>query len=238
MVNMTPMTKSSSVVRIALFATVVVSITACGIASPQSDLASPSQSVRDAAATVLRESFKPPSRTNWDTIIGRLKAGMPQTNVLAVLRAVDARQEGTGGHGNVDVERFRLDDLWVVECTFSGGLTNKTLRELYLQEVLREVWVDPPPDFTGTWTTYYVSGQPSQRASYKDGKPNGEGVAYYPDGAKCLVHHSVNGVADGEELSFFPSGQLHYKGTYKSGSHVGTWTWFNKDGSVESEKHY
>jgi hypothetical protein len=48
-------------------------------ASPMSDLCSTNQATRDAAAKILRETYIPPARTNWDSLIASLKVGMSKS---------------------------------------------------------------------------------------------------------------------------------------------------------------
>jgi hypothetical protein len=61
-----------------MIALLIIVTTQCLAASPQSDLGSPSQKVRDAAAKILRETYVPPSRTNWDPPSAELKTRYPR----------------------------------------------------------------------------------------------------------------------------------------------------------------
>ena len=208
-----------------------------GATSPSS-LSSTSQVERDVAAEILRGSYVPPSRTNWNSLMATLTNGLPQTNVLVILRDMNASPQGAGGSGRVEVELYRLDDLWILECGYARGISNKTLVSKKLKENLRAIQVPVPPGLTGKWTTYYVNGQKCGEGNFNSGRPEGESFGFFSDGHKSLMNHSVNGLLDGEETGFFPSGHVKHKGTYKGGFQVGTWTWFNEDGSVKSTRDF
>jgi len=207
-------------------------------ASPRSDLASPSQKIRDAAARILLISYTPPPRTNWESFVATIKVGDSKTNVLEQLRRfnADLRPEWGMGSGESCLESYRLDDLWMLECQFL--CSSNTLVERKLTDHLRYIWVEPPPKFTGVWTTYYVNGQKSHEVHYKDGKYDGEFTRFRPDGSKWYLQHSVAGISEGEDTGFFPSGRIMYRGVYRAGVQVGTWTWYNEDGSVRSTQDY
>lgn len=206
--------------------------------SPRSDLASSAQEMRDTAAKVLLTTYSPPARTNWEPLVAAIKIGSSKTNVLETIRRFcpDAQAEGGDASGSWCSESYRLDDLWMLECGFL--CTSNTLLRIQLSERLRYVWVDPPPGFTGTWTTYFANGSRSHEIQYKDGKYDGEFTAFRPDGSKCYVQHYAAHGAEGEDTGYFPSGRVMYKGVYKGGKQVGTWTWYSEDGTVTSTKDF
>lgn len=207
-------------------------------ATPVSDLGSPSQEKRDAAANILRATYTPPSRTNWDSLVNGFRVGTPKTNVLEHLRSLKLRSGGGVGSGNAETVTYPLDDLWLLECSFTNTASGSGLARVGLVERLRNIWVDPPTNFTGVWTTYYANGQRSHEIHYKDGSQDGSCVLFRSDGSKAVVSTLVNGVAEGEETGFYPSGRLNHRGSYKAGSQVGTWIWYKEDGSVESKKDF
>src|ERR1044071_1874694 len=99
----------------------IFSFAATGFGSPAEDLASPSQAKRDAAAKLVRDSWMPPARTNWDSLLGALTNGMPRTNVLELLRPFKVTPEGGGGDGTTSIQSYRLDDLWRLDCSYHEG---------------------------------------------------------------------------------------------------------------------
>ena len=210
---------------------IVLCCSACGLAaSPRSDLSSTNQETRDAAAKILRETYTPPSLTNRDALVASLKVGMSKTNILQLLKQVIISSEGGGGSGTSESQSFRLDDLWILVCYFNSEVYSGSK---LVAEVL-DVWVEPPPKFTGLWTTYHVNGQKSYEIHYKDGKRDGEMTSFYDGGSKCVVTHFVDGIQDGDDTGYFRSGKINYTGIYKTNEMVGTWTWFNEDGTVKS----
>ena len=205
------------------------------------DLSSPSQERRDAAAKILRETYSPPPSTNWNALVSALKLGTKQSTIEAQLRSSNFIMSGGTSFGAADVRRYRLDDLWLLDCVFTNtmsGLTNRNLSQVELTAQLREIWIEPPTNFTGIWRTYWVNGQHSKEFAYKDGRWHGELVSFSRAGAKSVVSHAANGLVDGEETGFHPSGRIAYKGQYKAGHQVGVWIWYKEDGTVESQRNY
>jgi len=202
-------------------------------ASPRSDLSSTNQATRDAAAKILRETYTSPPRTNWDSLVASLKVGMSKTNILQLLKPVISRPPSGAGSGSFETEQFRLDDLWVLECHFDHGFIGC---KLFPQTF--EVWIEPPAHFTGLWTAYYVNGQRSHEIRYKDGKRDGEMTSFYDDGSKAVVTRSIEGITEGSETGYFRSGKTNYTGAYKAGEMIGTWRWFNEDGTIKSTQQH
>lgn len=222
-------------------ACVLIFSACCLDASPSNDLASPSQDARDAAAKIVRETYAPPSRTSWDFFLKALKLGTSQAAVEKQLESSNFASAGElGGPGGVQ-KWYRLDDLWLLGCSFTNtmsGLTNRALAEVDFKEQMRDIWVQPPANFTGIWRTYWVNGQPNNEFHYTNGRPAGIFTSFYPTGSKSVISPQRNGVPDGEEVGFYPSGKIKYKGRYKAGRQVDHWIWYKEDGSVESEKDY
>jgi hypothetical protein len=205
-------------------------------ASPRSDLASPSQEVRDAAAKILLTSYTPPSRTNWESFLATIKVGDSKKTVLEQLRPFNANpisEEGFATGGECD-DSYRLDDLWMLDCQFI--CISNTLAQRKLTKSMRSinpVGVDLPPKYTGSWTTYYVNGQKCHETHYTNGQID-ESTAFRSDGSKSYVQHFVANVNEGEDTGYFPSGRVMYRGVYKAGVPIGIWTWYNEDGTVRT----
>jgi hypothetical protein len=207
-------------------------------ASPVADLSSPLQETRDAAAKILRATYTPPPRTNWDKLVSTLKIGSPKTNILAQLQSLNLHIGGGVGSGNTETQTYPLDEFWLLECSFTNTISGSGLNRVGLIGRLNNIWVEPPTNFTGIWKTYWANGQPSHEFHYKNGQLEGLLTTFYTDGSKCVVSSQQNGVPDGVEEGYHPSGRIAYKGTYKAGKQVGHWIWYKEDGSIESEKDY
>jgi hypothetical protein len=206
------------------------------IGSPASDLSSPSQETRDAAAKILRSSYIAPSQTNWDAIVNSITNGMTKINVLDLLSPYHVTSGSGFGSGNSHSESYRLDDAWMLTCWFRNQ--GDILFDRTLSPSLRNVWVAPPTNYAGIWITYFVNGQKSHQIHYDGGKYHGEVIAYNPDGSKCYVQHYDHHVIVDEDTGYYSSGRIKYRGQHKAGKQAGTWTWFNEDGSVQSKVDY
>jgi hypothetical protein len=134
------------------------------------------------------------------------------------------------------LESYRLDDAWLLRCSYQEFGSSDVLLSHELIESLRYVWIEPPAGFTGVWTTYFVNGQRSHEIQYRDGQHFGTFTSFYSNGSKAVVQHYGAEGADGEGTGYFPSGALNYKARYSKGTPTGTWVWYNEDGSVRSTR--
>lgn len=207
-------------------------------ASPLEDLRSPSQQVRDAAATSLRASYVPPPRSRWDTVVAAVKPGDSSDTILQLLQPYRVTRELGPSTGQSFHLSYRLDDVWLLSCSFRRFESSDMLLEHKLIEQMRYVWVAPPADFTGTWTTYFVNGQRSHEIQYRNGQYFGTFTSFHSDGSKAVVQHYAAEGVDGEDTGYFPSGALKYKARYSKGEPTGTWVWYNEDGSVRSTQEH
>ncbi len=208
-----------------------------GFASPLEDLASPVQAVRDEAAIALRKSYQSIPETKWLPIIERIKQGQPKAEILELLRPYHVTIEGGPSGGQSYGEFYRLDDEWMLLCWYE--YKRDTLIDRKLDPNLRRVWVDPPKYFTGLWVTYFINGQKSHEINYKVGLYFGESIGHHSNGAKSSIRHYNDGEsAHGEDTGYYPSGKMSYRGRYKDGKEVGTWTWYAEDGSITSTQEY
>jgi hypothetical protein len=149
-------------------------------AAPLSDLRSTNEITRSAAARIIRETYKPPAGTNWDALVLSLKTGIVKTNALAILRPHVIQTEGAGGSGTWEFCRYRLDPLWVLECYYESEI----FKGCKLLQYTGQMWVNPPPGFTGLWTIYFSNGQTNLQVQFKNGKQDGETTVFSEDGVK------------------------------------------------------
>lgn len=198
------------------------------------ELSSPDQKARDLAAAQIRKTYKPPAREPWEKFLRALKEGDTKQSIMERIGIKDT--EGGIADGQSHMEILRLDDRWVLRAWFHNEGDKFRSAELY--EMVKHVWVAPPADFTGTWTVYFVNGQPSHVIEYAQGKYHGTFTANYPDGSKsCVQHYGPQG-ADGEDTGYHRSGKVSYRGLYRAGKAVGTWRWFNEQGEVTSTQEH
>ena len=235
--------KASMTIKIncKLTARFLVSLLICSgearlLSSPTSDLSSSSQEVRDAAAAILRTNYTATARTNWEPVIHGLKKGMTKTNILELLAPYKVADRGGFGGGGTYNAMYQLDDAWMLNCWYHYD--GDILFDWELSPQLRAVWVAPPTNFTGTWTTYFANGQKSHEIHYDAGKYHGDFTAFNPEGKKSHVQHYDHYIMSGEAIGFYPSGRMRYRGTHNVGKQVGTWIWYNEDGSTNSVKDH
>jgi hypothetical protein len=160
-------------------------MTAVAHASPLTDLASPSQATRDAAAAALRATYAPLSGAAWIRKFGGIKPGATKKSVVDRLTPEQAHALGVFAQDGASVEEYRLDDGWVLLCMFKASV--ETVLRCRVREVVRHVLVEPPSGYTGPWTDYFVSGQRASESSYKDGVQVGTTTVFHPNGNKALV---------------------------------------------------
>lgn len=220
----------------AIFALSLVALTATAADVEELifQLRSPDQKIRDTAAAELRKAYVPTTRERWEPLVSSIKPGASKSALLKLLQPT--KSEGGEGTGQSHMETYPLDDCWVVRCWFNNA--DDTMRSIELVERMRTIWVKPPEKFTGSWTSYYVNGQKCNEIQYKDGKYNGTFLWHHSNGARGYVQQYIDHVVDGEDVGYYPSGRLMYRGTYHKGKQVGTWTHYAEDGSVRSTEKF
>lgn len=205
-------------------------------AAPVDDLRSPAQQVRDSAAALLRATFVPSPRSRWEHVVAAINPGDSSDTILQLLQPYHVTREMGSSSGQSFGESYRLDDLWLLRCSFRRLESGDALLQHELIERMRYEWVEPPADFTGMWITYFVNGQRSHEIQYRNGQYFGTFTSFYSNGSKAVVQHYGAEGADGEDTGYFPSGALNYKARHSKGKPTGTWVWYNEDGSVRSTR--
>jgi hypothetical protein len=87
-------------------------------ASQQTDLAFPSQAIRDTAAKALRVSYVPSSRTNWDSLVASIRFGDGREDIEKRMRFLKITPGGVDMGPSPHAEAYRLDDRWVLIWPF------------------------------------------------------------------------------------------------------------------------
>ena len=161
------------------------------IASPVSDLSSPSPETRDAAAKILRTTYTPPSRTNWDSLVATLKIGDNRTNIEQRLLTLNIKP-GLGSGEQLLLVEYRLDEAWLLKCSYryqGQYRNNEVLYDRNLQFSPIYFPVKAPTNFTGVWVEYYINGQKYLETNMKNGLRHGDLTCYKFDGSKVYVEH-------------------------------------------------
>lgn len=81
-----------------------------------------------------------------------------------------------------------------------------------------------------------VSGKLS--GSYKNGKAEGEWIAYWDNGQLDAKGSFKNGKRVGEWIHYHENGQLWMKSSYKNGKEEGFWEVYYDNGHLESEGEF
>lgn len=181
-------------------------------------------------------------RAFWEARLAQIKPGMTEADAQALLlpdaTPAERKKSVMGGlwSGHSGSIVCRLDDYWTATIHLEDFESPKVILAPALNANVRSVWVKPPDDFTGTWTTYFVNGQKAHEIQYHAGKYDGTFTAFHDDGSKSYEQHYVAGVAHGTDTGWHRSGRRMYEGRYEHGQQIGTWRWWDEDGKVTSEK--
>ena len=218
--------------KYALIIILIYAFAGYSLADSLADIASPVQAIRDNAAKEIRMTFQPTPESKWKPIIAKIEKGQSKTDVLEFLRPFNISEGiGFGGGGSYS-ESYRLDNEWSLTCWYVND--SDTLIDRRLSQHMKDIWVEPPAQYSGKWIVYFVNGHISHEINYKDGKYFGELRANRADGSLCFLQHYSEMGANGEDIGYHPSGKIAYIGNYKDGKRIGTWTWFDEDGNVTS----
>lgn len=111
-----------------------------------------------------------------------------------------------------------------VDHSSSDSLTDKT---------------EPVTSNDGKTIEYHPNGNIKMEGRLNEkGQRDGLWISYYENGTKWSESYYVDGLRDGHNLSFFPNGRIRYVGEYKNDKKVGTWKFYNEDGSFATEETY
>lgn len=205
---------------------------------------------RAAAAKALRRIIaKYPSGTvylaskdggeaAWQEKVKRIKVGMTKAQVLNILPEFEgaASEMCEIGSGDSHIVMYRLDYHWVVTIYYRNP--DKVIERPTLTKRALHVNIEPPPNFTGTWTTWHVNGQKAREIQYADGKYNGVFTSYHDNGTKSYEQHYVNHITHGPDTGWNADGRLSYTAQYQNGRQHGRWTHWHANGNKHSEADY
>jgi antitoxin component YwqK of YwqJK toxin-antitoxin module len=63
-------------------------------------------------------------------------------------------------------------------------------------------------------------------------------IMRHADGSPFVESEYVDGLQDGEYVSYYPGGSIRSQGQYSSGNQVGVWLRFREDGAIESRTDF
>ena len=85
---------------------------------------------------------------------------------------------------------------------------------------------------------YYVSGKPSRRGYYHEGKEDSIWMFYYEDGTKKAVEHYFRGKKWGTNTYYFKSGKIAQITKYNNDIADSTWTSFYENGNQKTVENF
>jgi hypothetical protein len=100
------------------------------------------------------------------------------------------------------------------------------------------LWIEPPENFTGTWTIWDRSSRIQSQINYNNGKYHGSHTTYYPNGQKSTEQYYANHKADGPGRGWYPNGQKSYEIEYKDDMQHGAWTHWYPTGRKQARREY
>lgn len=95
---------------------------------------------------------------------------------------------------------------------------------------------DDNGNLTGERFIFYVTGQVSQKETYKKGKLDGISVWYSEDNIVIKEYTYADGVLHGLSKFYDPKGQLIAEGFYNNDQKTGTWKYY-ENGKLTEEKN-
>jgi len=100
------------------------------------------------------------------------------------------------------------------------------------------LWIEPPKNYTGTWTVWDRNGKKRYEIDFKNGKYHGTFTTYYSNGQKSTEQENRNHKAHGPGKGWHSNGQRSYEITYKDDKPDGTWTHWYDNGQIQSKREY
>jgi hypothetical protein len=206
-----------------------------------SQLRDTDDTIRASAAKQIREqlAIDPKRRTRdagreyWEERIAQVKIGMKHEDVVNLLPSLNMQSTADllhngPGSGDWHYSGWRLDHYW----TFSILYTNPDrVRELpKLRGSAMEVWIDPPKDHSGRWTTWFVNGQKHRESFHSNGQLHGTLTVFHDNGKKLFEQHYENGECHGKDTGWNRDGSKSYEGHYVDGKQHGTWMHWHVNG--------
>lgn len=85
---------------------------------------------------------------------------------------------------------------------------------------------------------FYINSEKREEYFMKDDKRHGRCTIWHVNGKKKTVCNYFEDMYDGEYAEWFDDGNKNYEGFFNKGNASGTWRFYNRDGSLQSETIY
>ena len=210
-------------------------------------LSDPSNEVRGRAAAELRGIIAryPGGTTNiryrdggkgyWERTCRRIKLDFIKSDVLrAVPPFKDFPELGLLDSGALS---YRLDYDWVVSVPLNDDIQVSQPPTVEKKELAIELWV-PPDGYSGSWISWYCTGQKESDEYYKNGRETGTLTHFYTNGHRAYITPYVNGVPEGKGMGWFPDGHEQFEAYYRQGFRNGKFEHWYDDGQKRGESNW
>ena len=85
---------------------------------------------------------------------------------------------------------------------------------------------------------YHRDGSLKMEGDILDGLREGEWVSWYPDGTLWSKGSFTKGKRSGGSWAYYANGILHMEGNYEDGKKVGIWKVYDSDGTLETKQDF
>jgi hypothetical protein len=211
-------------------------------AAARQKLASTDRAERAKAAEVLSSAYtKDPAALGdhgeeyWAERLKRVP-GKNDAELSKILPGAKLLPGSEGGGGGRTVS-FRLDTFWVAAMGQSDRGDALYFRADPPRRVVVHIDVQPPPAFTGTWTTYYVNGAVYESAELDRGHAT-RARLFHDNGQVREDNVYEDGRRDGHLVTYFADGKPEWDQTYARGELVGEERWYWQNGKLREERHW
>ena len=127
--------------------------------------------------------------------------------------------------------------IFIVSC--SGNSNDQIDLDTQMSDTIFESPVVENAISPGEFVEYHPNGNIKMKGRYDSNSlRTGLWISYYDNNTKWSESYYVAGQRDGHSLTFYPSGQIRYKGEYKMETKVGKWTFYSEEGEITSEENY
>lgn len=90
----------------------------------------------------------------------------------------------------------------------------------------------------GKWLSFYPNGNLRSIENWKDGKLVGKFVLYESDGTKVFETTYLNGKDNGNYYMYHENGVIQVEGKFSNGVPQGTWKFYNDKGKLTGKAEY
>ncbi|MDA3882204.1 MAG: hypothetical protein PF481_02875 [Bacteroidales bacterium] len=85
---------------------------------------------------------------------------------------------------------------------------------------------------------FYINGEKREEYHLKNGMRHGPCRMWHVNGNKKTECNYFENLYDGEFIEWFDDGTKNYEGFFNKGQASGSWKFYNRDGSLQSETTY